>query len=59
MGILLVLVATEAAPERLFEVNVNFKPNSSRLLEISFERQELFSVLGLSLIHISEPTRPY
>ena len=42
------LTVTEATQERLFEANVNFKPNSSRLLEISFERQEPFSVLDKS-----------
>ena len=37
-----------AAQDRLFDVHVNFKTNSSKLLEISFERQEAFSVLDQS-----------
>ena len=45
LGILLVLAATEGAEDKLFDVNVNFKPTSSRLLEISFDRKHPFSVL--------------
>ena len=46
---LVVAVTTEAAQEILFDPKVTFKPNaSSRLLEITFERQELFSVLNQS-----------
>ena len=48
LGILLVLAATEGAQDKLFDVNVKFKPNSSRLLEISFDRKYLFSVLDQS-----------
>lgn len=46
---LVVAVTTEAAQEILFDPKVTFKPNaSSRLLEITFERQELFSALNQS-----------
>ena len=45
LGILPVLTA---AQDRLFEVNVHFKTESSKLLEISFERQDAFSVLEQS-----------
>ena len=46
LGILLVLAATEAAQERLFDVKVNFtEQNSSKLLKISFDRKYPFSVL--------------
>ena len=46
---LVVAATTEAAQEVLFDPKVTFKPNaSSRLLEITFERQELFSVLNQS-----------
>ena len=48
LGILLVLAATEGAQDKLFDVNVIFKLNSSRLLEISFDRKYLFSVLDQS-----------
>ena len=45
----MVAVTTEAAQEILFDPKVTFKPNaSSRLLEITFERQELFSALNQS-----------
>ena len=44
---LVVAATTEAAQEILFDPKVTFKPNaSSRLLEITFERQELFSALN-------------
>ena len=50
LKIFLVVAATTstgAAEEILFDPKVTFKPNaSSRLLEITFERQELFSVLN-------------
>ena len=49
LRILILLTATEAAQEILFDPEVTFKPNaSSRLLEITFERQELNSVLNES-----------
>ena len=48
LGILLVLTVTEATQERLFEADVSFKPNSSRLLEISFDRQDALSALSES-----------
>ena len=52
LKIFLVVAATTstgAAEEILFDPKVTFKPNaSSRLLEITFERQELFSVLNQS-----------
>ena len=48
LGILIVLAATEGAQDKLFDVNVIFKLNSSRLLEISFDRKYLFSVLDQS-----------
>ena len=49
LRILILLAATEAAQEILFDPEVTFKPNaSSRLLEITFERQELNSVLNES-----------
>ena len=47
MGILLVVAVSDAVQDRLFAVNVNFKPNSSKLLEISFEREAPFSVLTM------------
>merc|ERR1712012_842327 len=51
--ILVVAATTEAAQEILFDPKVTFKPNaSSRLLEISFERQELFSVLNQSETYV-------
>ena len=61
LRILFLLAATEAidnynwvyrpsrAQETLFDPKMTFKPNaSSRLLEITFERQELFSALNQS-----------
>ena len=50
LGILLLVLAVavcaEEEEERLFEANVIFKHNSSsNLLEISFDREDLFSVL--------------
>ena len=46
---LVVAATTEAAQEILFDPKVTFKPNaSSRLLEITFERQGLFTVLNQS-----------
>ena len=46
---LVVAATTEAAQDILFDPKVTFKPNaSSRLLEITFERQGLFSALNRS-----------
>ena len=51
---LVVAVTTEAAQEILFDPKVTFKPNaSSQLLEITFERQELFSVLNQSEANVN------
>ena len=54
-GIFLVVAATtEAAQEILFDPKVTFKPNaSSRLLEITFERQGLFTVLNQSEANVN------
>ena len=52
LGILLLVLAAivTSASDQLFDVNVNFKPNSSRLLEISFDRQDPFSVIDQSAV---------